>query len=345
MRPANFLIPVLPLAPLTSAWGMLGHRTVALLSTRYLLPETAQWVRELLGTESIVAASTWADGFSHSKDGRYSAPWHWIDAKDNPPHTCEVKYSRDCKKDQGCIVSALVNMTGRVTNEGLSRYERTMALKFIIHFIGDIHQPLHTEDLLRGGNGINVTFDGRDKNLHSVWDSAIPEKHIGGNEVRHAATWSNSLHTEIETGRFNDPSIKQSWSGCIDPTTPQKCALVWASGSNRWVCDYVLPPDYPEGFEGSELGGEYYDGAVAIVDELVAQAGWRLAGYLNMIIAGETGLSTGIRSDGFWDQSDLNRGRERLERGDRETRAPPRGPKKLIGKIGGWWGNLRAGEL
>lgn len=70
MRPANFLLPVLPLAPLTSAWGMLGHRTVALLSTRYLLPETAQWVRELLGTESIVAASTWADDFSHSRDGR-----------------------------------------------------------------------------------------------------------------------------------------------------------------------------------------------------------------------------------------------------------------------------------
>ncbi|PWW78499.1 hypothetical protein C7212DRAFT_362955 [Tuber magnatum] len=325
MRPANFLLLVLPLAPLTSAWGKLGHRTVALLSTRYLLPETAQWVRRLLGTESIVAASTWADDYSHSRDGRYSAPWHWIDAKDNPPHTCEVKYSRDYGE--------------------LSHSERAMALKFVIHFIGDIHQPLHTEDLLRGGNGIDVTFDGRERNLHSVWDSAIPEKHIGGDAARHAATWSNNLYTEIETGRFRDPSIKQSWSGCLDPKTPQKCALVWASGSNRWMCDYVLPPDYPEGFEGSELGGEYYDGAVAVVDELVAQAGWRLAGYLNMIATGQTGLSTGIQSGGFWDQSDSDHGRERPERGDRGTRVPPRGPKKFMGQIGEWWGNLRAGEL
>ena len=226
-----------------------------------------------------------------------------------------------------------------------------MALKFIIHFVGDIHQPLHTEDLLRGGNGIHVTFDGRRDNLHSVWDTAIPEKYIGGDALQDATTWSNNLHTEIETGKFKDPSIKQAWSACLDPTTSQKCALVWATESNRWMCDYVLPADYPEGFEGSELGGEYYDGAVSIVDELIAQAGWRLAGYLNAIVAGETGLPTGTQSDGFWDQSDSDHGRERPGReerpgrGDREPRAPPRGPKKVMGQIGGWWGNLRAAEL
>jgi len=162
--------------------------------------------------------------------------------------------------------------------------------------------------------------------------------------MRDATTWSNSLHTEIETGKFKDSSIKRAWSACIDPKTAEKCTLVWANGSNKWMCDYVLPADYPRGFEGSELGGEYYDGAVAIVDELVAQAGWRLAGYLNMIAAGKTGLSTGAQSDGFWDQNDLGHGRERPGRGDREPRAP-RGPKKLMGQIGGWWGNLRAGEL
>ncbi|RPB01723.1 phospholipase C/P1 nuclease [Choiromyces venosus 120613-1] len=345
MRPANFLLPVLPLVSLTSAWGMLGHRTVALLSTRYLLPETAKWIRELLGKESIVAASIWPDSYSHTKDGRYSAPWHWIDAKDNPPHTCEIRYSRDCKTDHGCIVSALVNMTGRVTDEELSHLERAMALKFIIHFIGDIHQPLHTENLLRGGNGIQVTFDGKEDNLHRVWDSAIAEKHIGGNTIQDAATWSDNLHTEIETGKFEDPSIRKSWSGCIDPKTPEKCALVWAGESNEWMCDYVLPANYPEGFAGSELGGDYYEGAVPIVEESVAKAGWRLAGYLNMIVVGETGLSTGVKSDGFWDQSDFESGRERPGRKDRETRITSRGPKKFMGQIGAWWGNVRAEEL
>lgn len=95
----------------TAAWGMLGHRTVALLASRYLLPETALWVKGLLpGSQSMVTASTWPDYYAHTPGGRYSAPWHWIDSKDDPPHTCSVNYSRDCHGEEGCIVSAIANM-------------------------------------------------------------------------------------------------------------------------------------------------------------------------------------------------------------------------------------------
>lgn len=116
MRPSSqLLLPAITgLAVFTSsaaAWGMLGHRTVALLASRYLLPETAVWVKGLLpGSQSMLTASTWPDYYAHTPDGRYSAPWHWIDSKDDPPHTCEVNYGRDCHGKEGCIVSAIVNM-------------------------------------------------------------------------------------------------------------------------------------------------------------------------------------------------------------------------------------------
>lgn len=116
MRPSSqLLLPAFTaltvFAPSTAAWGMLGHRTVALLASRYLLPETAAWVKGLLpGSQSMVTASTWPDYYAHTPGGRYSAPWHWIDSKDNPPHTCEVNYKRDCHGEEGCIVSAIVNM-------------------------------------------------------------------------------------------------------------------------------------------------------------------------------------------------------------------------------------------
>lgn len=182
-----------------------------------------------------------------------------------------------------------------MTDEEISFYERSMALKFIIHFLGDIHQPLHTEDLLRGGNQINVRWGKQHTNLHHVWDSSIAEKHQGGSAVRHAVGWADTLHAEIESGKYT--THRGEWSACIDPAKAEECALVWASEANKWMCDYVLPATYPVGFDGQELSGDYFQGAVPIVDELVAKAGWRLAGYLNMIVAGKTGLEDTERSE------------------------------------------------
>lgn len=183
----------------------------------------------------------------------------------------------------------------RVTDEQISFYERSMALKFIIHFIGDIHQPLHTEDLLRGGNQIHVRWGKQQTNLHHVWDSSIAEKHQGGSAVRHAVGWADTLHSEIESGKYIGD--REGWSSCVDPASAEKCALIWATESNKWMCDYVLPDDYPVGFDMTDLSGDYFHGAVPIVDELVAKAGWRLAGYLNMIVTGKTGLGDVERAE------------------------------------------------
>jgi hypothetical protein len=122
-------------------WGMLGHRTTALVASRFLNRDAARQIRLLLKPQSLVTASTWADYFAHVPYGRYSAPWHWIDARDSPPHTCGVEFSRDCG-GQGCIVSAIANHTQRVRDVGLDWGERQMALKWVVHFLGMPHPPV-----------------------------------------------------------------------------------------------------------------------------------------------------------------------------------------------------------
>lgn len=92
-------------------------------------------------------------------------------------------------------MSAIANYTTRVQNTKLSTSDRQIAAKMIIHFIGDIGQPLHCEELESGGNGIDVTYDGEDTNLHSIWDTQIPESVSGGSSQTSAKTWAATLTT------------------------------------------------------------------------------------------------------------------------------------------------------
>lgn len=146
-------------------------------------------------------------------------------------------------------------------------------MRFLLHFIGDIHQPLHTEDELRGGNGIPVLFRKKHTTLHGVWDTDIPDKIRGGNlkdEYAQASAWADDLFANGVQG------------SCTDISTPEDCALVWAGEANKEVCAYVLKDDV-EGVENQDLSGEYYDGAVPIVEELIAKAGYRLGAWLNAL--------------------------------------------------------------
>lgn len=92
----------------------------------------------------------------------------FIDAEDTPPTSCSVDFNRDCTT-KGCSISAIQNYTSRVQDSTLSAADQTDALKFLIHFLGDITQPLHDEAEKVGGNGIKVTWNGKATNLHHTW--------------------------------------------------------------------------------------------------------------------------------------------------------------------------------
>ncbi|KAI5778746.1 S1/P1 nuclease [Geopyxis carbonaria] len=295
MHLTTLLAPLVLAAPVYS-WGQLGHRTTALLASRFLHPDAARSIRQILSHSgsSLVYASTWADYYSHTPHGRFSAPWHWIDAQDSPPSACGLSFARDCPAAHGCIVSALTNHTERAVDESLDAGEREMSLKWVVHFVGDIHQPLHTEDLARGGNGIRVKWEGGHSNLHHVWDSGIAEKlRGGGKRVSDAVSWADDLYEALLAGRY--ANVTDGWSSCLDTKRTQECALEWADQTNRWMCDYVLPLGWPGVWEGDgsgegvELSGEYYEGAKDIVETAVATAGWRMAGWLNAMFAPDAG--------------------------------------------------------
>jgi len=160
---------------------------------------------------------------------------------------------------------------------------------FLLHFIGDIHQPLHTENASRGGNDIDVCFNNRSRNLHTVWDTDIVLKYRGlprnpSNEDEKAAAreWADELHSNIQARGI---AVEQE---CNDISDPQTCALGWAMEANKWICRHVLKNGVPWlEDQRNDLARGYYDGAVPIVDELVGKAGVRLAAWLNAIAAAQ----------------------------------------------------------
>jgi hypothetical protein len=155
----------------THAWGELGHATVAYVAQNFLSTSTATWAKGVLNdtsTSYLASIASWADDYRSTTAGKWSSPLHFIDAQDNPPAQCDVDYNRDCGST-GCVVSALKNYTQRVGDGRLTAANVNEALKFIVHFVGDVAQPLHDEALDVGGNDIDVTFDGFSDNLHSDW--------------------------------------------------------------------------------------------------------------------------------------------------------------------------------
>ncbi|KAG8891728.1 hypothetical protein FRC00_013196, partial [Tulasnella sp. 408] len=152
----------------------LGHKTVANVALQFLQPSVRDSLNAILTADghkkipnpSIVDVATWPDEFSHSPEGKWTKEFHFIDAKDDPPFHCGVDFSRDCHGPGGCVVTAIANYTNQLVHPSRNVNETAQALKFIVHFLGDITQPLHTESLARGGNDIMIKWNGEKKRLH-----------------------------------------------------------------------------------------------------------------------------------------------------------------------------------
>jgi hypothetical protein len=156
---------------------------------------------------------------------------------------------------------------------------------------------LHTEAEDRGGNEIHVMFHGRHTNLHSVWDTAIPEKRAGRADGMVAAKiWAARLY---EADPDPDNSLTDE---CQDLDDVQTCALLWAGDANKFVCTFVLKDDV-EGVEGVDLAGEYYEGAVPVIEEMIAKGGRRLGAWLNALAAQDAGDKAADIELGLVDQS------------------------------------------
>lgn len=161
---------ILPLLISTTAlaWGPEGHQITGGIAERHLTPATLAKVRSLIGNESLKQLSTWADEIKSDPRNGYTKPWHFVNIPNGQT------YQQSQKDPAGDVVEAIGRFTAVLNDPRLPQDKRRDALAFVVHFLGDVHQPFHvglTED--RGGNSIRATWQGRDTNLHAVWDTSM----------------------------------------------------------------------------------------------------------------------------------------------------------------------------
>jgi nuclease S1 len=154
------------------SWGFDGHRVIAEIALSRLAPNVLAEVQDLVG--DFAGSATWADEIVRQR--RETAPWHYVNF---PAGATYYESARDCKDDD-CAVARILSFTRILGDRALEKQIRAEALKFLIHFVGDIHQPLHASYASdRGGNEVWAHIGGRTERLHSWWDSDLFESYWG----------------------------------------------------------------------------------------------------------------------------------------------------------------------
>ncbi|WP_340199286.1 S1/P1 nuclease [Ascidiimonas sp. W6] len=165
-----FLVTQLSLG--NTMWGKTGHRVVGDVATEYLSGSAKRKIAKILGGQSLAFVSTYADEIK--SDARYKSfsPWHYV----NFPF--DKKYGEEPPSEYGDLIMGIERCIVLLKSNTTSDDDKLFYLKLLIHFIGDLHQPLHVgrgED--KGGNDIQVQWFGRGSNLHRVWDTNMIEEY------------------------------------------------------------------------------------------------------------------------------------------------------------------------
>jgi hypothetical protein len=238
------------------AWGQTGHRVTGAIAERYLSGEARAGIKQILGDETLAEVSNWPD-VMRSDPAEFwqktANPWHYVTV---PPGKT---YADVGAPPEGDAVSALQQFTKTVRDETAPLADRQLALRFIVHIIGDLHQPFHAGNGTdRGGNEVRVRYFGDAMNLHSLWDNAmIDRQQLSYSEM---ATW---LLAKVTPDQLRD------WSNA-DP-------LVWI-GESTILRDKAYPTS-------ENLSYEYDYEHIKALKERLLQAGIRMAAYLNSTFA------------------------------------------------------------
>jgi hypothetical protein len=240
--------------PLTAwAWGNQGHRIIADLAWDRLDPAVQAQLRPFLGEYNLASISVWPDDVR--KDRPKTSAWHYVDISPDSG----VYSAKDCPNDN-CVVAQIDKFAKILADPNQPFAARSEALNFLVHFVGDLSQPLHAIGDARGGNDIPVTVFGSAQcgeyacNLHSVWDTELIA-HSGIPEHAYVDTLERMIaHDHLQAGP-------------VDPAA-------WANQSLQlarqgWVQSHA------------EIDQAYYDRERPVVDRQLALAGLRLAEILN----------------------------------------------------------------
>ncbi|HET9133148.1 MAG TPA: S1/P1 nuclease [Gemmatimonadales bacterium] len=150
-----------------AVWGAMGHRVIARVATARLSDRAKDEARRLLGGETLAKVATWAD--SIRRDRPTTGPWHYVNI---PVYDSIYRPEKVCV--EGCVVSAFEAQVAILADRARPDAERAEALKWVVHLVGDLHQPLHAGDRGdRGGNDVRITYDTLPGNLHGLWDTGL----------------------------------------------------------------------------------------------------------------------------------------------------------------------------
>jgi hypothetical protein len=249
---------LLLLAPFAAAdafaWGRTGHRTIALAAEAELTPAARTGIARLLALEpgaTLASISTWAD----EQRDRDTARWHFVNF---PEATCAYVPARDCPGG-ACVVGAGQKQIG-ILQSAVGDAEKLAALKYVVHFVADVHQPLHAGRARdKGGNTVQLQAFGRGTNLHALWDTGLVE-HLGLDEA--------ALAAKLLT--LPKPPASAAPARMLVEAAEESCAIA------------NLPGFYPP----RTVGENYVEWAAPHVMNRLRAAGSRLAELLNGVFHG-----------------------------------------------------------
>jgi nuclease S1 len=275
------------------AWGDQGHEIIAVIAYARLTPAVKNKVDALLAADrdtltaaDFVSRSTWADKFRDSDRSttkiRYGATrnWHFVDieiADGNTDSACRhhPKLARGVLASAGpaddCLIDKIDQFFAELRNTNIAKTERILALKFLLHLIGDLHQPLHAADNKdRGGNAIPVISenDTRIDNLHSYWDNHLVQRL--GNDSRAVGAALNRQINSANPDTWSKGTVND-WAR--QSFTRAKQVAYDFTGLQRFIDDH--------GLKGVRINTAYDNRALPVIREQLSKAGVRLGSILN----------------------------------------------------------------
>lgn len=234
-------------------WGRTGHRATGEIATAHLSNKAKRAIDGLLNGESLALISTYGDEIKSDKRyGEYWA-WHFV----NFPFGS--RYETHPKSERGDIIQAIDTCIKVLENEESSREDKVFHLKMLVHFIGDLHQPLHIGQASdKGGNDFQVRWFNEGTNLHTVWDTKMVESY-------------NMSYSELAANRkrLSKRQIAEIQKGTV---------LDWMYESRK-LCEDI----YENTKVGEKLGYSYMYKYVDVAKMQMQKGGIRLARILNEI--------------------------------------------------------------
>lgn len=257
----KYILPFLAviLSSFLMSWGYTGHRVIGTITEKYLNEKAKIEIKNLLGDTSIAEACTWADDARKEPRYKETANWHFLNLPMGLTFE-QFKFHLDTSKTAN-VYTALLAAEQTLRDNNASKQEKTNALKFVMHFVGDIHQPLHisrAED--RGGSTIQLNYDGKGTNLHSLWDTKMLEK--------------QGLSVDQLAEKYGQIAVEDVKAWQKDPI------LIW-----MWESYQITSQLYPEieALNKKVVDESYAEKYLPLVQKRMQQASVRLAGLLNNI--------------------------------------------------------------